>query len=71
MLPEVLPPNHAEVWEVEIESIREMLARAAVTGHIDWHSAQGSTSFWMCKVRCWRWLFGNNIPILEVLPPNY
>ena len=20
-------------------------------------------SFWMCKVRCWRWLFGNQVPI--------
>jgi hypothetical protein len=24
---------------------------------------QGSTSFWMCKVRCWRWLYDNKIPI--------
>ena len=23
----------------------------------------GSTSFWMCKVQCWRWLFGNKKPI--------
>jgi len=21
------------------------------------------TSFWICKVRCWRWWFGNKIPI--------
>jgi hypothetical protein len=48
---------------VEIESIREMLARAADTGHSNQHNAQGSTSFWMCKVRCWRWLFVNEIPI--------
>ena len=26
-------------------------------------SSQGSTSFWMCKARCWRWLFGNEIPM--------
>jgi len=44
-------------------SIREMLARAAGTGHSNQHNAWGSTSFWMCKVRCWRWLFGNQIPI--------
>ena len=25
--------------------------------------AVGGTSFWMCKVRCLRWLFGNKIPI--------
>ena len=24
---------------------------------------QDSTSFWMCKVRCWRWLSGNKTPI--------
>jgi len=24
---------------------------------------KGSTSFWMCKVRCWRWLFSNKTPI--------
>ena len=49
-----------KVKEVEIESIRKMLARAIDTGHS--HNAQGSTSIWMCKVRCWRWWFGNNIP---------
>ena len=27
---------------------------------LDADSALGSTSFWACKVRCWRWLFGNN-----------
>jgi len=27
------------------------------------HNAQGSTSCWMCKVRYWRWLFGNDLPI--------
>jgi hypothetical protein len=27
------------------------------------NKAQGSTSFWRCKVRCWRWLCGNNVPI--------
>ena len=40
-----------------------MLTRAADTGHSNQHNAQGSASFWMCKVRCWRWLFGNIIPI--------
>ena len=24
---------------------------------------KGSTSFGACKVRCWRWLFGNRIPV--------
>ena len=24
---------------------------------------QGSTSFGACEVRCWRWLFGNEMPI--------
>ena len=24
---------------------------------------KGSTSFGACEVRCWRWLFGNKIPI--------
>ena len=48
---------------MEIESIRKMLARAADTGHSNQHNTQGSTSFWMCKVRCWRWFFGNQIPI--------
>ena len=47
---------------VEIESIRKMLARVADTGHSNKHNAWGSTSFWMCKVRCWCW-FGNKIPI--------
>ena len=53
------PPGWEEVvlLEVEIESIQKMLARAADTGH----SNQGSTSFWMCKVRCWRWLFSNEL----------
>ena len=24
---------------------------------------KGSTSFGACEVRCWRWLFGNKIPV--------
>ena len=24
---------------------------------------KGSTSFGACEVRCWRWLFGNTIPV--------
>jgi len=24
---------------------------------------EGSTSFGACKVRCWRWLFGNKTPV--------
>ena len=48
---------------MEIESILKILARAAGTGHSNYHNAQGCTSFWMCKVRCWRWLFGNKIPV--------
>ena len=48
-------------YEVEIGSIWEILARVAGTGHGKWHNTWGSTLFWMCKVRCWRWLFGNTI----------
>jgi len=29
---------------------------------------KGSTSFGACEVRCWRWLFGNKIPVS--LHPN-
>ena len=29
---------------------------------------KGSTSVGACEVRCWRWLFGNKIPI-SLLPP--
>ena len=42
--------------QVEIESTWKTLARAADTKHSNQHNAQGSTSFWACKVRCWRWL---------------
>ena len=35
----------------------------AETGHSGLHIAMGSTSFWMGKVRCWRWLFGENMRI--------
>ena len=38
-----------------------MLAIAAGTGHSNWNNASGSTSSWMRKVRCWRWLFGKKI----------
>ena len=48
---------------MEIKPIHKMLARAADTGHNNWHDEYGSTSFWMCKVRCWRWLFGDKTPI--------
>jgi len=24
---------------------------------------KGSTSFGACEVRCWRWLFGNKMPV--------
>ena len=44
-------------------STRKNLARAADTGNSNKHNAQESESFWMCKVRCWRWLFGNKIQI--------
>jgi len=27
------------------------------------HMRKGSTSFGACEVRCWRWLFGNKIPV--------
>ena len=27
------------------------------------HILLDSISFWMCKVRCWRWLFGSKIRI--------
>ena len=27
------------------------------------HMRKGSTSFGACEVRCWRWLFGRNIPL--------
>ena len=27
------------------------------------HTRKGSTSFGACEVRCWRWLFGNKIPV--------
>jgi len=27
------------------------------------HMRKGSTSFGACEVRCWRWLFGNRIPV--------
>ena len=30
---------------------------------VEGHNAQGSTPSWMCKVRYWRWFFGNRIPI--------
>jgi len=34
-------------------------------------AGQDSTSFWMCKALCWRWLFGNKIPIsLQEQVPN-
>ena len=41
-------------------------ARAADTGHSNSHNAWGSTSFRMCKVRCWRCLLGNKIPVCLV-----
>jgi len=49
-----------------LESIQKLLATADDTGHSDKHNVQGNTPFWMCKVRCWRWLFGDQIPISGV-----
>ena len=45
-----------------IASIRISPARGIDTRHSNWHNWYGSTSFWMSKVRGWRWSFGNNIP---------
>jgi hypothetical protein len=53
------------VQEVEIESIRKILARVADTGHSHQHNVFGSTSSWICKVRGWRWLFGNTYHSLK------
>ena len=39
---------------------QERLTRGTVTSTM--RRAEG----WMCKVRCWRWLFGNKIPISRV-----
>ena len=46
---------------------QERLTRGTVTSTMRRAAhPEGSTSFWMCKVRCWRWLFGNKIPISGV-----
>ena len=39
---------------------------------IDWiHFRKGSTSFGACEVRCWRWLFGNKMPVSPTLDAFY
>jgi len=61
--PRKLPFNKTSAkvaFQVETKSARKRSARAADTGHSNQHNAQRSTSLGMCKVRCWRWLFGNN-----------
>ena len=45
--------------EVESKSIWNIPASAADTGRSGQHNAQGSKSYWMC----WRWLFGNEMPV--------
>jgi len=46
-----------------MESIKKKIARAADTAHSNKHNVYCRTSFWMCKVRCWRRSFGNKIPV--------
>jgi len=36
---------------------------AAVLPLMRAHMREGSTPFGACEVRCWRWLFGNKIPV--------
>jgi len=55
------------VLEVEIELVRETLTRAADTEHSNYHMRKGGTSFRVCEVRCWHWLFGNKIPVATEL----
>ena len=55
----------SNLQEVEIKSIRNMLTGAQLlapcSGQHMLLDVQPITSFWMCKVRSWRWLFGDRM----------